>query len=391
MRKKKTFEYTSYFAAEFNGFLQYRISGGSNGLEERRVLKSLDDYLIQSGMVKKKLDGIIVDAWINSLNVGGNTKAHYVSVYRQFAHYLTGLGYKAYIPPPLQIKRNYTPYVFTSEEMKRLFEACDNIPARRSLTKAEVWLPVMVRMLYGCGLRVGEAVSLQNKDIDWTEGTLLIRAAKGNKDRLVPMSNSLIDVCRTYTDVERGERGSTEEHLTVTQFKLQAEQHRLETVTGQVEQAEQSLADAKAATEKQKKKLEALQKETKAAKTIALTVQDIEEMGKKNALTGNVSLTPDQCDTLKRYAVNGIIANADNKRLKEKLASAEKTISIWKQRYEAVNEKYMELKQKAQPFLDAIEIASERVWAFVHAILARGKETQEHKHPARKRRQDMEI
>lgn len=85
MRKKKTFEYTSYFAAEFNGFLQYRISGGSNGLEERRVLKSLDDYLIQSGMVKKKLDGIIVDAWINSLNVGGNTKAHYVSVYRQFA------------------------------------------------------------------------------------------------------------------------------------------------------------------------------------------------------------------------------------------------------------------------------------------------------------------
>lgn len=85
--------------------------GANNGLEERRVLKSLDDYLIQSGMVKKKLDGIIVDAWINSLNVGGNTKAHYVSVYRQFAHYLTGLGYKAYIPPPLQIKRNYTPYV----------------------------------------------------------------------------------------------------------------------------------------------------------------------------------------------------------------------------------------------------------------------------------------
>ena len=49
--------------------------------------------------------------------------------------------------------------------------------------------------------------------------------------------------------------------------------------------------------------------------------------------------------------------------MKEKLASAEKTVSIWKQRYEAVNEKYMELKQKAQPFLDALEIASERVRA----------------------------
>ena len=85
------------------------------------------------------------------------------------------------------------------------------------------------------------------------------------------------------------------------------------------------MENAKAATEKQKKRLEALQRETKTAKTIALTVQDIEAMGKKNSITGNISLTPDQSDTLKRYAVNGIIANADNKRLKEKLASAEKT------------------------------------------------------------------
>ena len=194
-----------------------------------------------------------------------------------------------------------------------------------------------------------------------------------------------------YTDVERGECGSTEEHLTVTQFKVQAEQQRLDAVTGQVAQAEQSLENAKAATEKQKKRLEVLQRETKTAKTIALTVQDIEAMGKKNSITGNISLTPDQSDTLKRYAVNGIIANADNKRLKEKLASAEKTASIWKQRYEAVNDKYQELKKKAQPYLDALEIASEKVRAFLNAILARGKELYEHKHPARNRGQDMEI
>ena len=194
-----------------------------------------------------------------------------------------------------------------------------------------------------------------------------------------------------YTDLERGERGSTEEHLTVTQFKVQAEQQRLEAMTGQVAQAERGLENAKAATEKQKKKLEALQKETKTAKTVALTVQEIETMGKKATFGNNITLTPDECDTLKRYAVNGIIANADNKRLKEKLASAEKTVSIWKQRYEAVNEKYMELKQKAQPFLDALEIASERVRAFINSILIRGKETQEHKHPARKRGQDMEL
>ena len=194
-----------------------------------------------------------------------------------------------------------------------------------------------------------------------------------------------------YTDLERGERGSTEEHLTVTQFKVQAEQQRLETVTGQVAQAEQSLADAKAATEKQKKKLEALQKETKAAKTISMTVQDIEAMGKKATFGNNITLTPDECDTLKRYATNGILFNAENERLREKLESAQKSASIWKQRYEKLHEQYTELKQKAQPFMDALEIASEKVWAFINSILARGKETQEHKAPARKRGQDMEI
>ncbi len=194
-----------------------------------------------------------------------------------------------------------------------------------------------------------------------------------------------------YEDVERGELGSTEEHLTITQFKVQAEQQRLEAVTGQVAQAEQSLEDAKAAAEKQKKKLEALQKETKAAKTIALTVQDIEAMGKKNALTGNVSLTQDQCDTLKRYAVNGIIANADNKRLKEKLATSEKSVSIWKHRYERLHEKYEELKKEVQPYLDAVKLAPERVRAFLSALVTRGKENREQKQTAHKHGRDMEI
>ena len=166
-----------------------------------------------------------------------------------------------------------------------------------------------------------------------------------------------------YTDVERGERGSTEEHLTVTQFKVQAEQERLEAVTGLVAQAEQTLEDTQAAADRQKKRLAVLQKETKTAKAAALTIQDIEAMGKKNALTGNISLTAQECDTLKQHAINGIAAKADNRRLKEKLASAEQSATIWKQRFEALNEKYQELKKKAQPYLDALEIASERAFS----------------------------
>ena len=134
MCKRKSFEYSSILAEEFNNFLQYRISGGSNGLEERRVLKCLDDYLLQSGRMQKILDGTIIDSWIDSLNSSGSTKAHYVSTYRQLAYYLIGSGLDAYIPLPLRTKHNYTPYIFTHDEIKRLFEVCDNIPTERSLT-----------------------------------------------------------------------------------------------------------------------------------------------------------------------------------------------------------------------------------------------------------------
>ena len=194
-----------------------------------------------------------------------------------------------------------------------------------------------------------------------------------------------------YTDVKRGERGSTEEHLTVTQFKVQAEQQRLEAVTGQVAQAEQSLENAKAATEKQKRKLEALQKETKTAKTLALTVQDIEAMGKKATFGNNITLTPDECRTLKDYAVNSFAEKAEKIKYKQKFEQAEKSAKTWKQRYDALHEQYQELKKKAQPFLDALEIASERVRAFLDVVLSKGKETQEHEHTARKRGQDMEL
>ena len=148
-----------------------------------------------------------------------------------------------------------------------------------------------------------------------------------------------------YTDVERGERGSTEEHLTVTQFKVQAEQQRLEAVTGQVAQAERSLENAKAATEKQKKKLEALQKETKTAKTVALTVQDIEAMGKKATFGNNITLTPDECRTLKDYAVSSFAEKAEKIKYKQKFEQAEKSAKTWKQRYDALHEQYQELKK----------------------------------------------
>jgi len=187
-----------------------------------------------------------------------------------------------------------------------------------------------------------------------------------------------------YTDVERGERGSTEEHLTVTQFKVAQEKQRLEAVTAQVAQSEQTLATTTAAAEKKEKELKSLQKQTKEVQRLNLTVQDIEDMGKVNKFTGNVTLTPKECDLLKGYAENSFLYRAENVKLKDQLETAKRSASKWKKKYD-------DLFAEVKSYLDAIKLAPERVRAFLNAVLTRTKETIEHKQPVRRRGQDMEL
>lgn len=187
-----------------------------------------------------------------------------------------------------------------------------------------------------------------------------------------------------YNDIERGERGSTEEHLTVTQFKVKAELQRLEAMSEQVAQAEQAL-------EKQEHKLDALKKETKAAKAAALTAREIKAMGKRNPLTGSVTLTAQECSELKKHAVNGLSARAEIVKLRDKLSAAEQAAAVWKQRYDALHEKYETLKKKVQPYLAALKAAPEKVRAFIDAILARARENPERNHPSHSQGRDMEI
>jgi site-specific recombinase XerD len=57
---------------------------------------------------------------------------------------------------------------------------------------------LMLRIAYGCGLRVGEVVRLQAGDIDSARMVVHIRQGKGRKDRLVPLSSKLLAELRAY-------------------------------------------------------------------------------------------------------------------------------------------------------------------------------------------------
>ena len=57
---------------------------------------------------------------------------------------------------------------------------------------------MVIRLMYGCGLRIGETLSLKMKDVDLIGGILIMRHTKGDKQRLVPMNPLLTEILERY-------------------------------------------------------------------------------------------------------------------------------------------------------------------------------------------------
>ena len=150
-----------------------------------------------------------------------------------------------------------------------------------------------------------------------------------------------------YTDVERGERGSTEEHLTVAQFKTEREQERLAALERQVE--------------KKEKILQKVEQKIIVQKGTAATFAEIDNMGRKT-LMGKMEFAQQEAEDLKQLAKKGIAADTTIKDLQRDLKSARRDAQIWKRRYE-------ELKEQAKDFLAAVRKAPERVMAFISKVL----------------------
>jgi len=61
-------------------------------------------------------------------------------------------------------------------------------------------MPCLLRLLYGTGIRISEALSLMNMDVNINVRYLTLKDTKNGKDRLVPMSDSLVIVCKDYLE-----------------------------------------------------------------------------------------------------------------------------------------------------------------------------------------------
>lgn len=129
---------------------------------------------------------------------------------RQLAAYLNSIGVPAYVLPEHQHEKcSFVPYIFTREQICSLLKAADSLPyAYRSPNMYNVY-PFLIRLLYCCGLRISEALSLKISDIDFSDKVITVRQSKYNNTRLVPMSESLFACLRNYMGAVRYSENDT--------------------------------------------------------------------------------------------------------------------------------------------------------------------------------------
>jgi integrase/recombinase XerD len=132
--------------------------------------------------------------WFNSDNRNARTQSRVLSGIRAFFKFLLIEGEISENPssliesPKIGLK---LPEVLSVEEIDRIIEQIDLSKPEGHRNKA------IVETLYGCGLRVSELVNLRLTDINKAEGYVIV-TGKGNKQRLVPISNKALKEIEIY-------------------------------------------------------------------------------------------------------------------------------------------------------------------------------------------------
>lgn len=99
--------------------------------------------------------------------------------------------------PPPRIERTFHPYIYSPDEVRRLLEATSPERSRRTLLESET-LRTLILLLYGTGLRAGEALRLRPCDVNLQDRVLSVRNTKFFKSRLVPVGASLAAALARY-------------------------------------------------------------------------------------------------------------------------------------------------------------------------------------------------
>jgi integrase/recombinase XerD len=146
-------------------------------------------------------------AWVCSTGdrCGTSGQAQRLSMVRGFLAFLRAAEPETEVPGPRVLRRPVrpTPHIYSEAEVEALMTAARQLPPPGSLRP--VTFRTLIGLLLSTGLRVGEALRLQETDVELDQDPprLVVRLTKFRKSRLVPVHPSTAAALRTYAELRR--------------------------------------------------------------------------------------------------------------------------------------------------------------------------------------------
>jgi integrase len=190
----------STLAAAVTEYLEVRRSLGFKLARTEKLLAQFVEYCSQLGAATVSSE--IAVAWAK-LPIDGNAAwwSHRLGVVRMFASWLQAQDPSCELPPtdvfgPLP-NRRALPYLYTEAEVVALMDATNRLryPLERASYRS------LVGLLAVSGMRIGEVISLDRKDVDFEQALLTVWSSKFGKSRIVPLHSSSVKALIAYSSL----------------------------------------------------------------------------------------------------------------------------------------------------------------------------------------------
>jgi len=191
----------SLFAEKIQNALDFHESIGKSIKSHAAYLRGFDSFCSEQYPNESLLTKEIAWDWVyNPLHKKQGAAYWRIKALNFFGGYLIAMGEDTYIFPDAMTRTRYTlsPHIFTDDELHRFFAAADAFPRNPWNTFQHRVVPVVFRLIYTCGLRPNEGRELKRKNIDLNTGEILITNTKFQKERIVVMSDDMLNLCRSY-------------------------------------------------------------------------------------------------------------------------------------------------------------------------------------------------
>lgn len=192
-----------FFKQYFEKFIEFKRGKGekvakSTLIRLRKLNNSLNQYKTEQISEQMILELLAPHDGLSEIE-----RQYMTSILRQFCSFLCLLGVNvASVPAKYMqtVRCEFRPYIFSDEEIQRLVSAADSLPSsKRTKTHQQIY-PVLVRMLIGTGMRIGEVLALTRGDVDPANGIVKVINGKNSVSRYVPVSESLKKVLASYAE-----------------------------------------------------------------------------------------------------------------------------------------------------------------------------------------------